>query len=228
MCGTADLNRPVAGDWFRLSDLKMIENGVTLSEEKVLALVGLGNPGDPYHATRHNIGFHVVDVLARRLGLPFQERKFQGRWASGSREGEKILLFKPLTFMNRSGEALVPFLRYFEIAPSRMLVIHDDLDLSLGQMKLVRGGGAGGHRGVASIIQSVGQSRFPRLKLGIGRPARGEAVETYVLEPPYAEQRQVFGELILHGAEAAEAVISLGLEEAMNRFNRRGAQVIPT
>jgi len=166
--------------------------------------------------------------LALRFGLHFQARKFQAAWASGQWDGEKILLIKPLSFMNRSGDPVSELLRYFGIAPSRMLVVHDDLDLPFGHLKLVRGGGAGGHKGVNSISQSIGHARFPRLKLGIGRPMRGEPVEAYVLEPPYAEQREGFDRMILHAVLAVETALSSGLEAAMTQYNRREGQTLRT
>ncbi len=214
------------GDRFRLLGLGVTMSGIALSQEGILVVVGLGTPGSQSESTRHNSGCRVVDALALRFGLHFQERKFQAAWASGRWEDRKILLVKPLGFMNRSGDPVSEVLRYFGIAPSRMLVVHDDLDLPFGHVKLVRGGGAGGHKGVHSISQSIGHVRFPRLKLGIGRPMRGESVEAYVLEPPYAEQREVFDRMILHGARVAETALSSGLEEAMNQYNRREGQIL--
>jgi len=190
-------------------------------EADIAALVGLGNPGKQYEATRHNAGFRVLDRLTQRFGIVLQERRFPACWGMGVIEGRKVLLIKPTTFMNRSGEAVGPLLRYFEIPVNRMLVIHDDLDLDCGRIRLVPGGGAGGHRGISSIKQSTGDQDFPRLKLGIGRPLRGEPIEAYVLECPYAEQEKLFHEMITRGAEAVQTVLAMGMAVAMNRFNRR-------
>jgi len=126
--------------------------------------------------------------------------------------------------MNRSGEVVAEVMKYFGISVDQILVIHDDLDLPLGRIRLVPRGGAGGHRGVASIIQHLGHQDFSRMKLGIGRPVRGEAVESYVLQLPYAEEARTFQEMVVRGVEAVQTVLSTGLEAAMNRFNRHELQ----
>lgn len=193
-------------------------------EAKIAALCGLGNPGSEYAKTRHNVGFQVVDRLAQAFGIALQQRKFRAGWGTGTVEGRKIFIVKPLTFMNRSGEVVVEVLKYFGITANQMLVIHDDLDLPLGRIRLVLKGGAGGHRGVSSIIQHLGHQDFPRLKLGIGRPAHGETVESYVLRPPYPEETLAFNDMVERGFEAVQTVMSTGLVTAMNRFNRQEPQ----
>jgi len=195
-----------------------------VQEAKIAALFGLGNPGNEYATTRHNVGFQVVDRLAQAFGITLQQRKFRAGWGTGIIEGRKIFIVKPLTFMNRSGEVVVEVLKYFGIAANQMLVIHDDLDLPVGRIRLVPKGGAGGHRGVSSIIQHLGHQDFPRLKLGIGRPAHGETVESYVLRPPYPEETSVFEDMVERGFEAVQTVLSTGLVPAMNRFNRQEPQ----
>ncbi len=192
-----------------------------MEEEAIAVVVGLGNPGRQYEDTRHNAGFHVVDRLASHIGLSFQERKFKASWGTGTYHGRKIYLFKPLTYMNRSGEAVGEMLKYFDIEPEQMLVIHDDLDLPCGRIKIAQRGSAGGHRGVASIIQHTGTQDFPRLKLGIGRPERNEPVEAFVLQLPYPEQMEAYRRMIAESLEAARSVLELGLHMAMNRYNRK-------
>ncbi|WP_258928107.1 aminoacyl-tRNA hydrolase [Desulfoferrobacter suflitae] len=191
----------------------------------IQALFGLGNPGKEYAMTRHNVGFQVLDRLAETLGISLQQRKFRANWGTGVFEGRKIFLFEPLTFMNRSGEVVAEVLKYFAISVDRMLVIHDDLDLPLGRMRLVSRGGAGGHRGVASIIQHLGRQDFSRMKLGIGRPGRGEAVESYVLQAPYPDEAPLFQEMVRRGVDAVQVALCVGLDAAMNRFNRHEPQV---
>lgn len=181
--------------------------------------MGLGNPGKQYEGTRHNAGFDVVDGLARRFSISLQEKKFKARWGVGEIVGVKTVLYQPMSFMNRSGEPVGQFVRYYGISPSEILVVHDDLDLSCGRIRIVRGGGAGGHRGVLSIVDHLNFQNFARLKLGIGRPAHGEAVEAYVLSTPYPHERSVFGEMIRVGVEAVTTVLDIGLDGAMNRFN---------
>jgi PTH1 family peptidyl-tRNA hydrolase len=139
----------------------------------------------------------------------------------GHVQGKKALLFKPLTFMNRSGEAVREMLDYFGISAKQMLVIHDDLDLPCDRIKLTRRGGGGGHRGVLSIIDHLKSQDFPRLKMGIGRPLEGEPIEAYVLQKPYSQEAAIFEEMVIRGAQVAQATLFSDLEEVMNRFNRR-------
>lgn len=189
----------------------------------VSIVVGLGNPGSRYEKTRHNVGFMIVDELGCRFSVSFQERLFRGVWGTTSIEGRKVLLFKPNTYMNRSGEAVVDVLRYFRFEPAQMLVVHDDLDLPCGRTRLVRRGGAGGHKGVQSIVHYIGNPSFPRLKLGIGRPMHGEAVEEFVLDTPYSGEQEAFDEMIRAGVGIVQAVVVEGLDAAMNRYNQKPA-----
>jgi len=193
-------------------------------QTNIVALFGLGNPGKEYALTRHNAGFQVLDRLGEAFSITLQQRKFRASWGTGVIEGRKIFLFKPLTFMNRSGEVVAEVMKYFGISVDQILVIHDDLDLPLGRIRLVPRGGAGGHRGVASIIQHLGHQDFSRMKLGIGRPVRGEVVESFVLQLPYPEEARAFQEMVVRGVEAVQTVLSTGLEAAMNRFNRHELQ----
>ncbi len=193
----------------------------TSGEEKIAAVIGLGNPGNEYENTRHNAGFRVVDRLVRRYGIGMQERKFRASWGAGIAEGRKVLFVKPLTFMNRSGEAVGEILKYFGISPQQALVVHDDLDLPFARIRIARKGGSGGHKGVQSITDHLGTQDFARLKLGIGRPKHGEPVETFVLQPPYPEDRQEFETMTDHAEEAACAVLATCLSAAMNDFNKR-------
>ncbi len=155
-------------------------------EKKEFIIVGLGNPGDQYHSTRHNVGFMIADELARRWHAPLSQEKWQAQYVSVSIGAEKAHLIKPLTFMNRSGKAVGQFCRFYKIAPDQLLVIHDDLDMAPGRIKLVKGGGAGGHNGIRSLVESLDSPDFYRLKIGIGRPGSGLVhpdfpVDKYVL-----------------------------------------------
>jgi peptidyl-tRNA hydrolase, PTH1 family len=190
--------------------------------DRIIAVVGLGNPGKQYETTRHNVGFRVLDRLALGLSVKLEGRKFPAQWGACLINGQKVFFLKPLTYMNRSGEAVIQMVRFFKISPHQVLVIHDDLDLALGRIRLVLKGGAGGHRGVASIIECIEEQDFARLKLGIGRPLHDETAETYVLHSPYSEQEAVFEEMIKRGAEAARTVLFSGMVRAMNVFNRSG------
>lgn len=149
-------------------------------------IVGLGNPGEHYHSTRHNIGFLIVDQLATSWGEKTCREKWQALYTSTSVLGKNLHIIKPLTFMNRSGKAVAQYFRFFKILPDHLLVIHDDLDMAPGRIKLVKGGGAGGHNGIKSIVENLGTSDYFRLKIGIGRPGKGGIhpdipVENYVL-----------------------------------------------
>lgn len=191
---------------------------------KIALVCGLGNPGGEYAKTRHNAGFQVVDRLVEVFRLALQQRKFKASWGVGTVAGRKVWVVKPLTYMNRSGEVVVEMLDYFDISAERMLVVHDDLDLPTGRARVTAGGGAGGHRGVASIIQHVGHQDFPRLKLGIGRPRYGETIESYVLRAPYPDEAAVFTHMVERGFEALQVILSTGLTAAMNQFNRHEQQ----
>lgn len=151
-------------------------------------IVGLGNPGLAYNDTRHNAGFLIVDELARRWGCTLASEKWHARFCRLDRWGRGIALLEPLTFMNLSGKAVAEFVQFYKIEPKALVVIHDDIDMAPGRLKLVCGGGSGGHNGIKSISQSLGTGEFFRLKFGIGRPGKGEVhpqvpVESYVLSP---------------------------------------------
>lgn len=180
--------------------------------------VGLGNPGVEYRLSRHNMGFLVVDSFAQRHNLRWT-KGFEGEWAFGEINSKGILLFKPLTFMNLSGKALEKLLLQIPILKEKLLVIHDDLNLPFGKLRLKRGGGDGGHRGLRSIIEAIG-SDFPRLKIGIGRPERKEEVVQYVLSPFSEEQLEKLPRLLEKTNALLLGLIEEGLEQTMNRFNR--------
>lgn len=182
-------------------------------------VVGLGNPGPEYARTRHNVGFWVVDRVAERRGLPLAERAYRSAVARGSVAGEPYVLIEPQTFMNRSGAAVRSAADDLGVAPDRILVAYDDLDLPVGKLRLRSAGGAGGHRGVASITEALGTKEFPRLRVGIGRPERGGDVVEWVLEPPSASESEALASAVETAAEAVECWLAEGLPSAMNRYN---------
>ncbi|WP_456433134.1 aminoacyl-tRNA hydrolase [Thermosulfuriphilus sp.] len=178
-------------------------------------VVGLGNPGPTYQFTRHNIGFLVLEALVQKHSLPAWKS-----WCFSLVVKTKgFVLARPQTYMNLSGRAVACLVKELGLSPSGLLVVHDDLDLPLGRIKLVRSGGAGGHRGVLSIIDVLGTKDFPRLKLGIGRPESGISVADYVLSPFREEEWGTVSEMIERALLAIEAVVQVGLEKAMNIFN---------
>jgi PTH1 family peptidyl-tRNA hydrolase len=155
-------------------------------EKKDFIVAGLGNPGDQYRSTRHNVGFFIVDELARRWHSATFLEKWQAQYVSLSVDEQKVHLIKPVTFMNRSGKAVVYFYRFYKVNPDQLLVVHDDIDMAPGRIKLVKGGGAGGHNGIKSLVETLGTKEFYRLKIGIGRPGNGVVhadfpVDKYVL-----------------------------------------------
>lgn len=185
----------------------------------VLVVLGLGNPGPRYAATRHNMGFMVVAALAERLNVRLSRASMASLWGEGRLGGRKLLLAQPQTYMNLSGQAGRALLDYFGLGPESLIAVHDDLDLSPGQLKLAARGGSGGHKGVASLLSHLGGDNFLRLKVGIGRPRFGEPVEDFVLSGFYADQRQDMTSAVSRGADFLETAITQGPARAMHLFH---------
>jgi len=185
-------------------------------------LIGLGNPGFKYKNMRHNIGFQVVDILSQRWRIFLNRQSCSSRWGRGEFHGHNILLAQPETYMNLSGRAVFRLMSYFELTAADLLVIHDDLDLPLGRLKFTAKGGPGGHRGIASIISTLHTLEFLRLKVGIGRPQYGETVEHYVLSPFYPSERDMVATTAERAADAVEAFLLSGLNQAMSLFHGQG------
>ncbi len=188
-------------------------------EARVRFIVGLGNPGLAYRVTRHNLGFMVIDRLARKHGISLSTRKFKARFGKGKIVGEQVVLVKPQTYMNLSGLCVQSLLSYHEDSLKNLIVIHDDLDLSMGLIRIRRGGGHGGHKGVQSIIQALGGGDFVRVKVGIGRPKSCVDVTDYVLHPFEGEERMGLGGILSGAVEAVEAILREGVERAMSAIN---------
>jgi PTH1 family peptidyl-tRNA hydrolase len=186
-------------------------------------IVGLGNPGRQYAAHRHNIGFQCVDLLARRHAIAVdrpQSGAFTGQgWPACAGERRKVLLVKPQTYMNLSGRAVGQLLRFYRVEPADLLVIHDDLDLDPGRIRLRPGGSSGGQNGVKSIIEHLGTQEFGRLRVGVGRPPGRMDPAAYVLQPFSAAEEEEMGVVRERAADAAEAWLFEGMTAAMNRFN---------
>ena len=183
-------------------------------------IVGLGNPGEKYERTRHNVGFLVVDALAERLGVPVQKLKHRALTNTVRLAGQKALLMKPVTFMNLSGEAVGDAARFYKLPPERVLVISDDTALPLGKLRLRKGGSAGGHNGLKSIIQHLGTDQFPRVKIGVGeKPHPDYDMADWVLSKFFGEDLKTITDAVKKAADAVECVVKDGPEKAMNRFN---------
>lgn len=187
-------------------------------------VVGLGNPGKRYAHTRHNIGFDVLEELARQGGARFRKKwlmPFQS--ATIDAEGEPVLLVKPLTFMNRSGSAIRALVRRHRLQAQDLIVVLDDVDLPVGRLRIRRKGGAGGHRGLESIIAGLGTEEFARIRLGIGPRPKGEDLTAYVLGRFPAADRELIRRSIGQATEAIRLILTGAVEESMNRFNPLGS-----
>lgn len=186
----------------------------------VWLVVGLGNPGDKYENTRHNVGFLAVDELGERGGFPIQRLKHKALTNTAVIGGQGALVMKPVTFMNLSGEAVGEAARFYKIAPDHVLVISDDVDLPLGKLRIRTVGSAGGHNGLKSIIQHLGTDQFPRLKIGVGgKPHPDYDMADWVLGKLQGEDKKVIDEAVKRAADAVECYLRDGPQKAMNRFN---------
>jgi len=187
------------------------------SEIRVL-LVGLGNPGKEHRHNRHNVGFMAIDALAAKHGLTLGRVQNKAIVGDGRVAGRSVIMIKPQTFMNRSGDAVGPLARYYRVAPEHILVIYDDIDLPPGTVRLREKGGSGGHNGMKSIIQHLGQD-FPRLRLGVGRPSGRMPPAAYVLQDFGRDEQEVLEAMMGQAMQAVETYLVDGIELAMSRHN---------
>jgi PTH1 family peptidyl-tRNA hydrolase len=195
------------------------------SEGGPALLVGLGNPGREYRDNRHNVGFMSLEEIARRAGADLRVRRFQGVCGQGQLGGRKVVLLRPETYMNLSGESVGPAARFFRVPPEDVLVLHDDVDLPFGRLQVKDGGGHGGHNGLKSIVAHLGTNAFRRIRIGVGRPPDSRIpVADYVLSDFYPEERRALEGVLWLVAEAAEMVLREGVRAAMNRFNGRARE----
>ncbi|MFZ5564759.1 MAG: aminoacyl-tRNA hydrolase [Thermodesulfobacteriota bacterium] len=188
-------------------------------ESELYLLAGLGNPGGEYKSTRHNIGFMVIDRLADRYAFRTDKTKGKCRYGLGEVEGKRIIAAKPLAFMNNSGPPLLQVAQFFKISGGKMLIIHDDIDLAFGKIKIKTKGGHGGHNGIRSIIDTFGTGDFTRVRVGINHPGAREGVVGHVLGGFSADEKEHLGRLIEHAGEAVAAILQHGARAAMNRFH---------
>ena len=181
---------------------------------------GLGNPGDRYSETRHNAGFWFLDALARRSSLTFRnEAKFHGLYCKGPIQGTQQLLLMPSTFMNRSGQSVGAVAKFFKLPPEQVLIVHDELDLPPGQMKLKTGGGHGGHNGLRDIHAQLGSPNYHRLRLGIGHPGNAKQVADYVLKSPGKSDRMAIDGAIDEALRALPLILDSEFPRATNQIN---------
>ncbi|MBQ7198748.1 MAG: aminoacyl-tRNA hydrolase [Selenomonadaceae bacterium] len=188
--------------------------------------VGLGNPTKEYAATKHNVGFMLADKVAAELGAENWRENFNALIAESFLDGEKILIVKPLTFMNASGDSVVPLVDYYKVDVTNLIVAHDDMDLPVGKIRLRPGGSGGGHRGIASIIQNFGGLKnFPRVRIGIGRPPENWSVNGHVLSPFNDEDAAKISAALDELVPAVLCIFREGIDNAMNKFNPKKIQL---
>ncbi len=183
-------------------------------------IVGLGNPGSRYERTRHNLGFQVVDRIAVQKHIEVRSIVCNAYVGEGALENEKVVLAKPQTYMNRSGESVEALGREYGIGPENLIVINDDLDLPFGRIRIRPSGSAGGHRGLISIIETLAGAQFHRVRVGIGRPPEGKEPADYVLEPFNSNEIEGLSEVVARAAESVSYLVRCGLERAMASYNR--------
>lgn len=187
-------------------------------------IVGLGNPGRHYVNSRHNIGFQCINAFAREHGIDLSKRQSKARIGVGQITGQKVILAKPGTFMNLSGESVAPLARYYDIALTDILIVYDDVDFPLGSFRIREKGGSGGHNGMKSIIGHLGSQEFPRIRVGIGKQGEGSKVQSdrspeYVLGNFTRDEKPVVDKVCMRVVEAIECILSEGITTAMNRYN---------
>lgn len=183
-------------------------------------IVGLGNPGKQYDKTRHNIGFEVIDALSSQMNIPLNQSKFKGLYGIGFYNGEKVLLLKPLTYMNLSGESIRAVMDYYQIELEDLVVIYDDLDLPVGKIRLRQKGSPGGHNGIKSTVAHLGTQQFNRIRIGIDRPLPGMSVPDYVLGRFRQEESALMQDAVKKSAETCELWLEKPFLQVMNEFNQ--------
>jgi PTH1 family peptidyl-tRNA hydrolase len=188
-------------------------------KEEVFLIAGLGNPGREFRETRHNIGFMVIDKISTSINCKLSKVQNKAIIGIGKLDGAKVILVKPQTFMNLSGQAISGLVRFYKVDLSHILIVHDDVDLSFGQIRIRPGGGSAGQKGVASIIEKMGTQEFPRLRMGIGRPPGQMDSAAYVLQSFSRVDLEILPEFLDRATEAVKCFVHNDLDTAMNRFN---------
>ncbi len=184
-------------------------------------IVGLGNPGAQYRQTRHNVGFEALDELAESMGFAFAKEKYRGQIAQGSWNNSRVLLLKPLTYMNKSGESVALAARNNVDNPEDILVIYDDVDLPLGRIRIRKEGSPGTHNGMKSVVERLGVRNVPRLRMGVGQDKANGDLSDHVLGKFKPDEKKIVTDMIHRSAQAALMVLETGLESAMNEYNQR-------
>lgn len=182
-------------------------------------IVGLGNPEEEYGNTRHNMGFDVINMLSKKYNIPITKTKFKGLYGTGTIENEKVVLVKPQTYMNLSGECVIQFKDFYKIENEKVIIIYDDIDIEAGTMKIRTKGGPGTHNGMKSVVQHLQTQDFPRIRVGIGKPQFKNDMINYVIGRIQKEDYDILIKGIEKAAEALPEIIKIGIDNAMNKFN---------
>lgn len=190
-------------------------------DQELFLVAGLGNPGREYAQTFHNMGYMALDRLAARLKIPVDRARFRGVCGLGKVDGLPVLLLKPTTFMNLSGDSLAEAARFYKVPPERILVLYDDIDIPIGRIRIREAGGPGTHNGMRSLVDRLGSDQFPRIRIGIGPLPEHFDIVSYVLHAVPEADQPLIGQAIDRAAEAADVCIREGVMKAMNRFNQR-------
>ena len=192
-----------------------------MPQKRIRLIVGLGNPGPQYENTRHNAGFMLVDKLAGEFGIAVTKNKFDVLYGRGVIEDSEVMLAKPMAFMNRSGWPVQQLAAYFKINSKDLIVVHDDIDLAFGRIKIKEKGGHGGHKGLKSIINAVGEDEFVRLRVGVGRSEAGSNVTDHVLGPFFDDESKQLDSVLIRARDAMVTILTEGSKVGMNRFNKK-------
>ena len=184
-------------------------------------IVGLGNPEPEYSRTRHNMGFDVINKLSEKYNIKVEKKGLDSLYGIGIIENEKVILCKPQTYMNLSGEAIIKFIRFYKIDLSKVIIIYDDIDLNVGDVKIRKKGGAGTHNGMKSVIENLGTTEFPHVRIGTGKPIEKQNLIEYVISKLPKEEYETLKDAIDTGAEAVSQIIKNGIDNSMNNINSK-------
>ncbi|MFZ5986565.1 MAG: aminoacyl-tRNA hydrolase [Bacillota bacterium] len=188
--------------------------------EDLYIVVGLGNPGTKYDNTRHNVGFDTIDLLSVRHGIRLTKLKHKALSGDGTIGGKRVMLVKPQTFMNLSGESVREILEWYKVSVKNIIIIYDDIDLPVGKLRLRPKGSAGTHNGMRSVIYQIQSDEFPRVRIGVDKPPAGWDLANFVLSRFTGEERKTVEETISNAADAVETIIKSGIDQAMNKYNK--------
>ena len=182
-------------------------------------IVGLGNPGNEYAKTRHNMGFDTINIIANKYKIEMNRTKFNAIFGSGTINNEKVILVKPQTYMNLSGTAVREFVNFYKLEKQQIIIIYDDMDIEIGTMKIRKKGGPGNHNGMKSVVQEIGTEEFPRVRIGIGTPKHKNDIINYVIGHITDEEYEILQTGVKKASEAIEEIIKKGIDIAMNKYN---------